>query len=487
MAELLTEAVDAYLATVTTDGQVDVGTALGDTLAIACAVIDADGRHSASEKSSVRYAFGDRHGVDVPRGDTDLSVWITGHAARGTELPAGVATAAMLAATGVDPHPGWAAYRAAMDVAHAAAALDAFAGGTELARINELRSALLELLDAQAVPRPTPSIPTPREVIRRVRDAITGGGPTSPAEAIDSEARPDVDAPARDAEEILAGLDRLVGLEPVKKHLRQLGDLLKVRKLREQHGLANPGRSEHLVFVGNPGTGKTTVGRVVSELYAAYGILQAGHLVEVDRSGLVAEYVGQTAIKTVAKCEEAYGGVLLVDEAYSLVRGGDKDFGKEAIDALVKQMEDHRDELVLIVAGYPEPMAQFLSANPGLSSRFPTIIAFPDYGDDELVEILELIAADNDYLLDDDARGYARLIFSSQERGPSFGNARDARNLFESALASHASRVSTIDAPTEEELYVLTVADLGEAASAVHGSAPDPAGPDALSAAADDA
>lgn len=179
-----------------------------------------------------------------------------------------------------------------------------------------------------------------------------------------------------------------------------------------------------------------------------------------------------------ARCEEAYGGVLLVDEAYSLVRGGEKDFGKEAIDTLVKQMEDHREELVLIVAGYPEPMAQFLSANPGLSSRFPNVVPFPDYNDEELLQIMELIAANADYLLDDDARAYAIEVFAGQERGPSFGNGRDARNLFETALATHAARVSQLDAPTEEELYVLTVADLAEAAEQVHGSAPPVSSPD---------
>lgn len=470
MADLLTDAVEAYLDAATGPDLVDRGAAIGDAVAIVCAVIDADARHSASEKAAIRRSFGDRLGVDLPSGDTDLSTWISGHAARASELPTGVVAAARQA-TNDRPHPGWTTYRAAMDVAHAAAALDAFAGGTELDRINRLRRELLELLDTEAVPRPAPTIPTPAEVIRRVRDAITGDKATgegpAPEEADDRPA-----TERRDPEEVLAELDRLVGLEPVKRHLRQLGDLLKVRRLRKDHGLANPGRSEHLVFVGNPGTGKTTVARVVAELYAAYGLLEKGHLVEVDRSGLVAEYVGQTAIKTVGRCEEAYGGVLLVDEAYSLVRGGEKDFGKEAIDALVKQMEDHREELVLIVAGYPEPMAEFLSANPGLSSRFPNVVPFPDYDDQELLQILELIAADNDYLLDDDAREYAVRVFAAQHRGPTFGNGRDARNLFETALATHAARVSQIESPTEDELYVLTVADLADAADQVHGSAP---------------
>ena len=218
--------------------------------------------------------------------------------------------------------------------------------------------------------------------------------------------------------------------------------------------------TKHLIFSGNPGTGKTTVGRLLARIYRSLGVVEKGQLVEVDRSGLVVGFVGQTATRVTEVFDSADGGVLLIDEAYSLTRGGEKDFGREAIDAVVKNVEDRRDSMVVILAGYPKEMAELVATNPGFQSRFPKTIHFPDYSDEELVAILGLIARKGHYDLTDDATEAAAAWFGSHQRGRGFGNGRLARNLFEAAVSRHANRLVDVDAPSDAELTTLEAVDI---------------------------
>lgn len=264
-----------------------------------------------------------------------------------------------------------------------------------------------------------------------------------------------------DLEELMAQLEGLVGLETVKKDVKSMINLIKVRKLREENGLPVAPMSLHMVFMGNPGTGKTTVARLLGGLYAAIGALSKGQLVEVDRSGLVAGYVGQTAIKTQEVIASALGGVLFIDEAYSLSSGGENDFGREAIETLLKAMEDHREDLVVIVAGYSEPMEGFLSSNPGLESRFNKYITFPDYTGPELNDIFHGLCRKNGYELDEEAEAFAAEFFRSlyDGRDENFGNGRDVRNRFEDMIVRQANRVAAMEEPSKEDLVLFTKAD----------------------------
>ncbi|HVL26642.1 MAG TPA: AAA family ATPase [Acidimicrobiales bacterium] len=258
----------------------------------------------------------------------------------------------------------------------------------------------------------------------------------------------------------MAELDELVGLGPVKAEVKLVTNLVRVQKLREERGLPVVEQSRHLVFTGNPGTGKTTVARLLGQIYRSAGVVTKGHLVETDRSGLVAGYVGQTAIKVKEVFTSALGGVLLIDEAHALARGTERDFGHEAIDMIVKLMEDHRDEVALIVAGYPEEMAAFIDANPGLRSRFPKTIYFDDYTDDELLAIFDLMCRKSRYAPTEEARQRLRAYVAAQPRGRSFGNARLVRNLFEAAVARHASRVVELEDVDDDVLVTLEGDDI---------------------------
>jgi len=265
-----------------------------------------------------------------------------------------------------------------------------------------------------------------------------------------------------DFDELMEQLNSLVGLEAVKKDVKNLVNMMKVRKLRETNGLPVPPMSLHMVFMGNPGTGKTTVARLISGLYAAIGVLSKGQLIEVDRSGLVAGYVGQTALKTQKVIDSAIGGVLFIDEAYSLSSGGENDFGREAIETLLKAMEDHRDDLIVVVAGYDEPMECFLSSNPGLESRFNKYFHFPDYNGDELMEIFRMQCKKNGYELTPEAESAAKELFDDlyASRDDNFGNARDVRNRFEDMIICQSNRVAEIEEPSKEDLMAVLPQDL---------------------------
>jgi len=279
--------------------------------------------------------------------------------------------------------------------------------------------------------------------------------------------------PARPLPVVQAELDGLVGLETVKEQVQALVAFLQVQARRKTHGLPEVATSQHLVFLGNPGTGKTTVARLLGEMYRAVGLLQKGHLVEVDRTALVGQYVGATAIKTDRVIRRALDGVLFIDEAYSLAPEGDgRDFGPEAIEVLLKRMEDHRHRLVVIVAGYPRLMESFLLSNPGLRSRFAREVSFPDYSTEELESIFTTILVQHEYALEPGAEPTLRRILGGRRTGEDSGNARFARTLFEQALNRQALRLTrdadrTVDSLDRADVTTITADDVAEAARAL--------------------
>lgn len=261
----------------------------------------------------------------------------------------------------------------------------------------------------------------------------------------------------------LRRLDELIGLEPVKTDVKMLANFIKIQRKRKESGLKEAPISYHCVFTGNPGTGKTTVARILADIYRAMGVVKKGHLVETDRSGLIGEYVGQTAVKTNKIIDSALDGVLFIDEAYTLVQGGERDYGGEAIATLLKRMEDDRDRLVVILAGYTDEMKKFIESNPGLQSRFNRYIQFPDYTADELAQIFLLTAERSQYSCDADVKASLKDVMQSaaQAKDKNFGNGRFVRNLFERAIQRQAVRLSTVSLVTTEMLAQLTLHDLG--------------------------
>lgn len=269
--------------------------------------------------------------------------------------------------------------------------------------------------------------------------------------------------PEETLEELLEELNDLVGLQAVKKDLTSLIHLQEIKKIRKERGLKDIPISKHLVFYGNPGTGKTTVARLLSRIYHVMGLLSKGQYVETDRSGLVAGYVGQTALKVKEVVQQSLGGILFIDEAYSLTDLDiHNDFGREAVDTLIKAMEDYRDDFVVIVAGYPELMTQFIESNPGLRSRFNKYIYFEDYGPEELFEIFKKMCEKGGYLPTAETLDYSYKAFEQkyENRSKNFANGREVRNYFEKAITRQADRLFYVKNPTDEELCTLILEDV---------------------------
>ena len=295
----------------------------------------------------------------------------------------------------------------------------------------------------------------PREDDKNLTPTAASGGNAEPAKK--EEEVP----PPEKIEDLRAELDSYIGLGEIKREVNNLINMATVFQRRKENDLPNTDFSLHMVFTGNPGTGKTMIARLMARIYHSLKILSKGQLVEVDRSGLVAGYVGQTAIKTQKVIQSALGGVLFIDEAYALNGRRENDFGQEAIDTILKAMEDHRDDLVVIVAGYDELMERFIHSNPGLESRFNRYLHFDDYTTDEMVGIFKLQCKKGCYTLAEGAEQEVRdFIADENGDGITFGNARGVRNLFEQILTEQANRLAKLDTFTREDLMTITVEDV---------------------------
>ncbi len=466
--DALTPIVQTLAGTVTgVDPKALAGDVTREAFSISAAIVDCDGILTDGELWSLLVVFGPRLGGEL--------LTSTPEDLRRSPLVAGARTWLDEPSTLLDLLAAYDRRHAtahartyhdrAVAIAFAVAAIDPYTTEDELRAIDRFRATMARA--ARTIDgTPGAAGPTP---------AVAGApGPGGPPEADDLP-------PARPLEELLDELDGLVGLDGVKAEVRLVADLIRVQQLRADRDLPVVEQSRHLVFAGNPGTGKTTVARLLAQIFRTLGVVERGHLVETDRSGLVAGFVGQTATKVVEVFDRADEGVLLIDEAYALVRGGGNDFGREAIDTIVKLVEDRRDRLVVIVAGYPDEMGDFIDANPGLRSRFPKTILFDDYSTDDLLRIFASMGDKSGYHCDEEATAKLRAWFDAQPRDKGFGNGRVARNLFEAAVARHASRVVAVDAPTDEQLSTLVaddIPDLDEAAdSAIRRPSDDGAAP----------
>ncbi|MDL2206651.1 AAA family ATPase [Eubacteriales bacterium OttesenSCG-928-N13] len=296
------------------------------------------------------------------------------------------------------------------------------------------------------------------------KGAQTGDSPSAlgaPSQPQASAASEQPQPPPETIEDLKAELDSYVGLDNIKQEVKSLINMVTVYNLRKQHELPTLDMSLHMVFTGNPGTGKTMVARLMARIYKCLGILQQGQLIEVDRGGLVAGYVGQTAIKTGEAIKKALGGVLFIDEAYALNGGGESDFGQEAIDTLLKAMEDHRDDLIVIVAGYDHLMEKFIHSNPGLESRFNRYLHFKDYTTQEMMQIFAFQCKKGFYKLGEHALdAVKRYIEAENQSGITFGNARGVRNIFENVLVQQNNRLAGMDSITKQDLMTITEQDV---------------------------
>ena len=429
---------------------------------IVSAFVDADGTHTDEELWALIGAFSGLMDTHIHHA-TPADIRATGLIAGKRSFIDGASLmfdTLIVADKARGTNHAWTYYVHALRLAHHVAALDSVTQHAELEAIERFRRTLLGSISAAGLPRGT----------RRPPSAATGSDPATgtpagakAAAAVEEDVAVEIELPpVRPLEELLEELDGLVGLDAVKREVKLVTNLLQVQKLRAEKGLKVGDQSHHLVFTGNPGTGKTTVARLLAQIYRTLEVVPRGHLVETDRSGLVAGFVGQTATNVVKVFDSARGGILLIDEAYSLVRGGEKDFGREAVDAIVKLVEDRRDDTVVIMAGYTDEMAELMSSNPGLRSRFPQTIHFPDYTTEELVRIAELISGGSDYRFDDEAKVRLGELLDDVPRDRGFGNGRLARNVFEESVQLHATRVVAMDDPSADDLATLTSEDLPE-------------------------
>ena len=346
------------------------------------------------------------------------------------------------------------------------------AGNRPDGRKNNARPAGRPVTDKPKAPAKKPAL-SEDDAVKNAQDALSEAKNllkdmdeqlAIPAGPGGSDGGAEAEAPQEPEKDPMEELDQLIGLESIKSDVKELMDFVKIQKMRKDQGLKSVPVSLHLVFTGNPGTGKTTVARIIGRLYKQIGVLSKGQLVETDRSGLVAGFVGQTALKTQEKIKAAMGGVLFIDEAYALTSNEQDTFGQESVDTILKAMEDHRDDLVVIAAGYTAPMEKFINSNPGLKSRFNKYIEFPDYTTDELEQIFYMNCEKYDYVVEEEVKHQIRslIVLRKLQQLENFANAREVRNMFEEIITNQARRVAAMENPTQEDMMKITLEDLVE-------------------------